>query len=723
MAVVSLLVPVLVAGILAATLLSVPLSGSLPLIRPALDSQTTRVYDTTGAEIATFHRFETTVAFSRADIPDVLRQAVVASEDQRFYSHRGVDSRGVLRAVWADIQGNGYRQGASTITEQYVRLAYGGAGHTLKRKVKEAVLAGRVEAKLSKDEILYRYLSRAYFGSGAYAAGAAAESYFHKSVRDLTLSEAALLAGLLPAPTEYDPRANPTEAEAQRVGVLRKMADQGRISPQQLADASAQRIVLADHGAPAGMAATVVYPPEGEKSPYPWFADYVRRYLVARYGDEAVYQRGLKVMTSLDPVLQAKAEASVATALGGTQAPLSMAMVVLDPGNGQVRAMVGGRDFAQSQVNLALGGACPVTEARPGANTAPCLSGGGSGRQPGSAFKPLTLATALEEGYSADRVYRGPSTYTFPKCRGEGCTVHNVESGGFGSLTLRQATAHSVNTVFAQLIQDVGVKDTAAMANRLGLTTINPAGLLPNGEPYGPSLTLGAAEVSPLDMAAAYGVFAARGMQFPAAPVLKVTDAAGRVMEDNTARAGKRVLAPDVADGVTDVLKGVVGYGTGRAADIGRPDGTAGKTGTSESFGDAWFVGYTPSLVASVWMGYADSRKPMVGVKGLRQVFGGTIPAQAWHDFMAAALEGTAPLSFTPPTPPPSAAPPPLLVRAPIARVPSYTPPASETPVDPGTGLPYPPAPEFPPYQSAPYVPPEVAPVPASCLLCLLAPR
>ena len=684
MGVVSLLVPVLVTGLLAAALLSSSSSGALPPPRPGIDSQITRVYDVTGREIATLHRFETNVPVPPEDIPAILRQAVVAAEDRRFYSHKGVDSRGIMRAAWADLLGSGYKEGGSTITQQYVRITYTGDERTLGRKLREAVLAGRVEAELSKDEILYRYLSKAYFGGGAYGVGAASQLYFRKSVRDLTLSEAALLAGILPAPSRYDPRSNPSDAERQRQNVLTKMANQDLITPRQLAEASAQPVLLAGPGIVAGTRGTLVYPPRAEVSPYPWFADYVRAYLVERFGDETVYQKGLRVETSLDPGLQAKAEAAVANSLKGTQAPLDMSMVVLEPKTGLVRAMVGGRDFAQSQVNLALGGVCPDLGDEPPGDRPLCLSGGGSGRQPGSAFKPFTLAKAFEEGITVDKTYRGPSAYRFPNCSGEGCVVHNVESGSYGSLNLRQATAYSVNTVYAQLIQDVGVKETAELAHRVGLTMVDPKGLLPSGEPYGASLTLGAAEVSPLDMAAAYGVFAARGMQFPATPVLKVTDGDGKVLEDNKIRNGKRVLAGDVADRVTDVLKGVVANGTGKAADIGRPEGTAGKTGTSEGAGDAWFVGYTPSLVASVWMGYADSRRPLENINGVKQVFGGTIPALTWKDFMTVALEGTPPADFGPaPAPPPKVTPAPAQGQPPPSQPQVSAPPASLTP-DPG---------------------------------------
>ena len=281
-----------------------------------------------------------------------------------------------------------------------------------------------------------------------------------------------------------------------------------------------------------------------------------------------------------------------------------------------------------------------------------CLDGGGTGRQPGSAFKPFTLAKAFEEGIGPSRVYSGPSSYRIPGCGGDDCTVHNVESGGYGAISLRSATANSVNTVFAQLIRDVGVPETAEMAHRLGLTMVNPKGIAPDGTPYGVSLTLGAAETSPLDMAAAYSVFANRGLQQPATPVVKVTDANGNVLEDNTKRKPKRVLAEVVADNVNDVLKGVVQGGTGTAAAIGRPDGTAGKTGTSEDFGDAWFVGYTPALATSIWMGYSDSRnRPLRNIKGVNPVYGGTIPARTWQAYMSEAEKVLPEANFASPAP------------------------------------------------------------------------
>ncbi|MDQ4067877.1 MAG: transglycosylase domain-containing protein [Actinomycetota bacterium] len=729
LAVASVLVPVLVIGILAVSLLAMPFSGSLPSERPSVESRMTRVFDSTGVEIANFRRFETSLPVARGSIPPVLVDAVLAVEDQRFYQHKGVDSRGVFRAFWADVKGGGYIEGGSTITQQYVRLAYTGQERSVGRKLREAILAGRVEKKLSKDEILYRYLSRAYFGSGAYGIGAAAETYFNKPVRDVSLTEAAMLAGLLSAPSQYDPRANPGEAEYQRQRVLGKMVDQGRITQQQYNEALPMRVITADNVPRVGaVPATIVQPARTLPMKYPWFSDYVRGYLTTRYGADAVYSGGLRVETSLDPEMQAKAEAAVTEALKGTQAPLEMALVALEPKTGLVRAAVGGRDFGKSQVNLALG-ACPDRSddggGQPVKSDGPvCVAGGGSGRQPGSAFKPITLAEALEDGISLDKTYRGSGSYTYPNCRGQGCTVRNVESGGYGYLNLRQATAYSVNTVYAQLVQDAGVKDTAEMAHRLGLTMINPEGKLPSGEPYGPSLTLGAAEVSPLDMAAAYGVFGARGMQFPASPVVRVTGPDGKVLEDNTRRQGKRVLSETVADTMNDVLKGVIASGTGRAADISRPSGTAGKTGTSENHSDAWFVGYTPELSTAVWMGYADSQKPLVNIKDVPRVYGGTIPAKTWQAFMSAALEGKPTSDFAPPrailppaapastSPTPSPRPSPPVTSPPVvepvptepAPVPPYV---YQPPAYPGPTYPPDTAYTVPPQTYIPYTPPE----------------
>jgi len=646
--VVAILIPLVTAGTALASIVYLPLPAPpLPTPKPGIESRITRIYDAAGTEIGLLRKFDTSIPVKASDIPEVLKQAVVAVEDRRFYSHGGIDPIGALRALWADVRGRQVTQGGSTITQQYVKNVYTSGERTLARKIREAVLASQLDRKVTKDEILYRYLSNIYLGGGAYGIGAAAESYFKKPVNDLNASESAMLAGLISAPSDFEPRSNPTQAEINRVFVLGEMLAQDRLDPVRHAEAVAQKLFFptSETPKPSGPA-TIVHPLELQSSSEPYYVDYVRRYLSARYGPDIVYRGGLRVETALDPKLQTLAVDSVKKALNGTSPPLEMALVTVEPNTGYVRAMVGGRDFSKSQVNLALGN-CPEDYVAPKDGGPICLSGGGTGRQPGSSMKPITLAKAYETGIGPGRIYSGPGTINVPSgCRGSGCyTVSNVESGAYGSISLKQATAFSVNTVYAQLVLDVGVEETAEMAHRLGLTMVAE-----DGANYGASLTLGTAEVSPLDMAASYSVFAARGLQYSATPIVKVTDANGKVLEDNTKRQGKRVLAEAVADNVTDALKGVVTSGTGTGAGIGRPEGTAGKTGSTENNVDAWFVGYTPALSTAIWMGYSDdAKKSMKNIKGVSIVYGGTIPASTWKDYMGQALKNAPPADFPKP--------------------------------------------------------------------------
>src|SRR5438874_1812642 len=448
----AILVPIGTVGTVLGAFLFLPLPATLPKPKPNVASSMSHVYDINGNEIAVFRQYETSIPVQQKDIPEILKQAVVSIEDKRFYSHGGVDPQGTLRAMWADIRGEPI-QGGSTITEQYVKNAYTGRTRSVARKIREAILASQLDRQAPKDEILYRYLSTIYLGGGAYGVGAATQTYFRKPITQLTLSEAALLAGVIRAPSYYDPRLNPDGAESRRQLVLQQMLDQRRITPDQFAQASAAHV------------------------------------------------------------------------------------------------------FGASQVNLALG-ACPPPP-KPevsGAETPAvpsdqpiCVPGGGGGRQPGSSFKPFTLAKAFEEGITPDRVYSAPTAYTYPHCvatAGSSCTVHNVEGEGGGAMTLRSATVHSVNTVFAQVIGNVGVKPMAELAHRLGITRVNPDGTdAVTGQQFQSSITLGSPDVAPLDMAAAFSVFAARGLQNAATPIVKIEDSTGAVLEDNTKRAPKRVRA------------------------------------------------------------------------------------------------------------------------------------------------------------------------------------
>src|SRR5437763_7155987 len=412
----AVLVPVGTAGTVLGAFLFLPLPATLPKPKPNVASSMSHVYDINGNEIAVFRQYETSIPVQQKDIPEILKQAVVSIEDKRFYSHGGVDPQGTLRAMWADIRGEAI-QGGSTITQQYVKNAYTGRNRSVARKIREAILASQLDRQAPKDEILYRYLSTIYLGGGAYGVGAATQTYFRKPITQLSLSEAALLAGVIRAPSYYDPRVNPEGAESRREVVLQSMLDQKRITPDQFNEAMAARIYVVGGGTPVPKTPhTDIYPPERQQTKFPYFVDYVSKYLVAKYGHDKVYRGGLRIQTSLDPALEAQAEASVANALRGTKAPREMSLVAVEPQTGFVKALVGGRDSGTSPVNLALGN-CPVPKKpeQTGAEPLPppsdqpiCVPGGGTGRQPGSSFKPFTLAKAFEQGITPERTFSAP---------------------------------------------------------------------------------------------------------------------------------------------------------------------------------------------------------------------------------------------------------------------------------------------------------------------------
>jgi penicillin-binding protein 1A len=653
-------VPVTVAGTVLAGLLFLPLPATIPQPKPIVFPAPTVIYDRNGNQIAEFRQFDQNVPVSRTDIPTVLKEAVIAIEDRNFYQHGGVDIRGSLRAFLADLHTGSAVQGGSTITQQYVKKAFTGGQRTLVRKVREAVLASQLDRVSSKDEILYRYLSSIYLGDGGYGVGAAAENYFRIPVNQLSLSQAAMIAGLIAAPSAWAPRENPEMAETRRKLVLDKMLQQGYISRQAHDAAIAQRVwLLADGPAPAQ--ATAVYPPLQQAPKYPAFVDYAQRWLLNRYGPGLVFGGGLRVQTTIDPRIQAAADQSAQTALKGTKSPLDMAIATIEPQTGFVAALVGGRDFGhgpRGRVNLAVTSCEPAPAASlPVEVRATCwngttITGGGPGRQPGSAWKPFVLAAAFAKGYLPSKVYPAPHSFVIPGCKptpNRGCTISNVEGEGGGSTDLRHATWASINTVFAQLIRDVGCPDTAQMAKKLGILS---AWYSSQFHTCSGAYALGEVGVAPLDMASGYGVFDNHGQRAEPTPILKVIDRSGKVLLDNIATkpATAAVIDPVVADNVTDVMRGVIQAGTGTAANIGRP--AAGKTGTTSNFTNAWFVGYTPTLSTAVWMGYADNQKtPLRNIDGVSQVFGGTIPAQVWHNLMTQALAGVSPTDFSQPAP------------------------------------------------------------------------
>lgn len=632
-----LVTPITSAGIVLAANLFLPLPANLPERTPPAPSQISRVYDAAGNEIGTFKQFETSIPVLPADIPEVLKQAVVAAEDRRFYSHSGVDIRATVRALVADIRGGEVRQGGSTITQQLVKNTLTGGERSISRKIREAVLASQLDRQMEKDDILFEYLSVIYLGEGAYGVGAAAETYFRKPVSQLTLSEAALLAGIIPAPSRFNPRDDPAAADIRRLGVLEIMLREGMIDQAQHDEAAAQAVWLAAFGPPPGPA-TVVWPAEVQQSIDPYFTDYVHRWLVAHLpgGEAQIFQGGLRIDTTLDPAIQAAAHEQVAGFLDGTEPDLRTSLVAVEPPTGFVRAFVSGRDYAADQVNYALG-----------STSAGGVGGGGSGRQPGSAYKPFVLAQAFAKGIAPSAVYSGRDHDVSEACGPPGTVLENYEGAGYGNVDLRTAIAKSVNTVFTRLILDVGVGETMALSRAMGLTSVRE--FQPGA--FCASVALGSESVSPLDMASAYGVFAARGLRAEPTPVVRVTDRDGNVLIDLSQPATTRVLEEPVADNVTAVLRGVLTEGTASGRGLDRP--AAGKTGTTQDNKDAWFVGYTPTLSTAVWIGYENKTqvKYLEGIKGVRAVTGGTHPARIWQAFMKDALADVPVTDFSEPAP------------------------------------------------------------------------
>ena len=652
--------PLLAGGTVLAAFIFLPLPASLPQPTNRLLPVPSVVYDDQGNVIAEFRTSGSNIPVPKSQIPAVIDNAVVSSEDHNFYHEGGVSIRGTLRALYDDVVHGAAVQGGSTITQQYVKGAYTGSSRTILRKIREAILASQLSRQLSKSEILYRYVSDSYFGEGAYGVGAAAETYFRTPVSKLDASQAATLAGVLPAPSAYDPLVDLADAEARRETVLGLMHRYGYLDASQYQLAMRQRLALVQDVKP-GVPVTAVFPPQQVPAKYPYFVDYLKRYLQSVIPAEELYGGGLQIQSTLDPTDEQAAQNSIDKTLAGTSPPLDMALASVEPATGYVKALVGGRDFSQSQVNLALGG-CPT---QPPASdhynievTASCwgggmITGGAEGLPAGSSFKVFTLAAALQQGVSLDRTYSGPPSITIG-----GQTFHNDEFEGGGYYSLREATWLSLNTVYVQLADQIGIKSIAQMAKAMG---IESAWFSP--QVHGLSYTLGVIDVSPLDMASAYGVLADQGTRVPPSPVVRVVDSSGKVLIDDTRPSGTRVLPASTAGTETEVLQGVISRGTGYPnAVINRPE--AGKTGTTDSCTNAWFVGYTPQLSTAVWMGHLTTNtEPLTDVDGVPCVYGGTLPAKTWAGYMSKALAGLPPANFA--TPPQPVAPPNVISNGP----------------------------------------------------------
>jgi penicillin-binding protein 1A len=601
-----LLLILFVLGLLSFTFgLVTSIASEIPSLDPAQLQQREVdgfVYDRKGHRIlAVLRGSQSRILVSSENIAPIMKQAIVAVEDKRFYEHRGVDVHGILRAVWQDVRNKKVVEGGSTITQQFVKNTYVKSQRSIGRKLKEAALAWQLEQRWSKDRILTAYLNTIYFGNGAYGVEQAAQTYFHHSAAPgkLTLAEAALLAGIPEDPAAYDPATNQDAARERRTLVLREMLDQGDIGRADYVHAINQ---------PMPKRQDIRLP--GDQGPAQYFANYVKQQLVDRYGSGRVFGGGLKVYTTIDLKLQKMARNSIGKWLTNPAGPTA-ALVAIDPRDGRVLAMFGGSNYRKSQFNLAVQGE----------------------RQAGSSFKPFVLATALKEGVAPNTTFVSkPVTID---AGGRLWEVHNYEDEYLGPITIQQATAYSDNAVFAQLTKLVGPQNIANTARSLGITT--------RLVPYF-SIGLGAQGVNPLEMARAFSAFAdggkrMDGRRFGNRPrvIAKVANEKGRTIDDNAARP-VQALSSDDAAVVTALLQNVVKYGTGKAAALSGGRVAAGKTGTTENYGDAWFVGYTPQLVTAVWVGYPNRLRPMTYEYHGKPVAGGTFPALIWKSFMERAL-------------------------------------------------------------------------------------
>jgi penicillin-binding protein 1A len=597
-------------------LTSIVFNIELPPVEPLLQTSFVCSADVSEAcgpdnAIATFSAEEDRINVPIEEVPAVLRNAVLATEDRDFYEHGGVDPVGIARALYQDLRGTGARQGGSTITQQYVKNAYLTSERSIARKIKEAVLSVKLERELEKDEILERYLNTIYFGRGAYGVGAAARAYFGKDVRQLGLPEAAYLAGLIRSPGSADAQDDPTEASRRRATVLAAMRQEGYITGD---EESAVGAMGWEYVIPRRDRTELQLRADWKGIGAEYFIEAVRQRVADKYGEDMLYGGGLRIYTTLDRDMQQAAWEAVTSTLDQPDDP-GAALVAVDD-RGQVTALMGGRDIATQEVNLALG-----------------QQGGGSGRQPGSSFKPFVLAEAIQQGISLNSRFQAPGRLVLPRANaGEDWIVGNYGGTEQGVLDLVDATRASSNTAYAQLMMEVGPEAVVDLAGKLGVSSDLPAVN---------SLVLGTGEVSVLDMAVGFSTFANRGVHNAPTMVARIEqvdeDGDLTVVEQHTP-SGERVLTEEEADLVTYCLRKVVLEGTGRAANFGKP--AAGKTGTTQDNRDAWFVGYTPKLTAAVWMGYvgAPGQEPrfMDDVHG-REVTGGSFPAEIWAKFMRAA--------------------------------------------------------------------------------------
>jgi penicillin-binding protein 1A len=591
-----------VAALWAVTILprSLPAVTALETLQPI---QGSKIYDDNDELITELH-VERRIFVPLAQIPQALRDAVLATEDRRFYSHWGVDPIGIARAIYQNYRRGRIVEGGSTITQQLTKLLFLTPDKSLDRKLKEAILAHELERRYSKDRILEMYLNQIYFGHGAYGVEAAARTYFGKSVSELNVREAALLAGLPKAPSSYSPFEHPEVAKRRREHVLRSMVEFGVLK-----EAEARRIARSD---------LAIIPADRRRTTGQYFLEYVSQVLEAKYGADMVFKGGLQVYTTLNRQMQLTAEQALRDGLQALETRTKHrasdhpegAIVTVEPHTGYIRAIVGGYDFFRSEFNRAV-------YAR---------------RQPGSAFKPFVYIAALEAGLTpASRIEDAPVSYPVGQ-NGHAWKPDNYDRKFRGPTTLQQAIEESVNVVTVKLQERVGVSKTIGVARRFGIASPLTSDL---------TLALGSSDLTLLELTSAYGVLANQGTWMPPTAVRYVTDAHGKLREEHVP-LGKDVVSPEVAYVMTHMLRGVVERGTGHAAKaLARP--VAAKTGTTTDYSNAWFIGYTPTLATGVWVGYDRPRSLGSNETGSR------VAVPIWVAYMKRVLGDTPPEEFPAP--------------------------------------------------------------------------
>ncbi|MDD4241142.1 MAG: PBP1A family penicillin-binding protein [Smithellaceae bacterium] len=536
-----------------------------------------------------------------ADVPKIAQYAFVAAEDSRFYQHKGFDIQSIFRAMFKNVEAGKIVQGGSTITQQVAKLMYLTPERKYVRKFKEAILSYRIDKYLTKDEILNLYLNQIYLGHGTYGIESASTGYFGKSAKDLTLPEAALLAGLPKAPTTYSPFLYFDRAKQRQIYVLTRMMEEGFITPEQMQQAAAEPLNLR--------------PMKPKDKVAAYFVEHVRRYVQEKYGGDILYKEGLTIYTTLNLSLQKAARDAVVKGLTEVETRnkyeaglVQGALYCMDTRTGAIRALVGGRDFAKSEFNRAIQ----------------------SRRQPGSAFKPLIYTAAFDKGLNpSTRFVDSPIVFEDPSQEDGLWKPKNFDEKFLGPITMRTALVQSRNVVTVKILQDIGIDYATSYAANMGIESPLSRNL---------SLALGSSGVTLQELVRAYGVLANGGKKVAPYFIRKIVDRTGNVFEETKPQA-EQVIDPRIAFMTTYVMQDVVESGTGRRVkSIGRP--VAGKTGTTNDIRDAWFLGFTPSLITGVWVGF-DQEKSLG-----RQEVGGRAAAPIWLYFMEKALQGKPVESF-----------------------------------------------------------------------------